>query len=62
MRANDHSCTIHKRITPTRERRREQMNQYDWYPNKGNEYQAQKEQEIMCGDHLVPVKDCGCLK
>jgi hypothetical protein len=38
------------------------MNQYDWYPNKGNEYQAQKEQEIMCGDHLVPVKDCGCLR
>ena len=18
--------------------------------------------EVMCGDHLVPVKDCGCLR
>lgn len=45
------------------------MNRYDWYPNEGNEYQAKKErervkevQEIMCGDHLVPVGECGCLR
>ena len=23
---------------------------------------TEKEREIMCGDHLIPVEDCGCLR
>lgn len=42
------------------------MNEYDWYPNEGNEYQAKKEKEkvmncIECDDKIV-IEGEGCAK